>query len=114
MNSFLLFFNISGGEMLIIVIAAYLIFGPKKIPEIARMVGKGMNELRRATNDIRNEIAKETANIKNEVKQGFQDPLSPTPPPKKNPSPGKQMNEATDQPKNGKNDPDTSPEPEMK
>lgn len=80
MNSTLLFFNISGGEILLIVVAIYLVFGPKKIPEFARMLGKGINELRRATNDIKNEITREANKVKSDVNVDIgidmDDPLS--------------------------------------
>lgn len=77
MNNFLIFFNISGGEILLIVLVVYLVFGPKKIPEFARMIGKGINELRRATNDIKNEITKEADKIKNDIDIDIDDPLKP-------------------------------------
>ncbi|MBN1339600.1 MAG: twin-arginine translocase TatA/TatE family subunit [Bacteroidales bacterium] len=64
MESFLLFFDISTGELLVIMVAAFLVFGPRKLPEIARKLGKGLNELRRATEEIKNEIRKETSEIK--------------------------------------------------
>jgi len=64
MNNFLLFLNISGGEILLILIVVYLVFGPKKIPELARMLGKGINEMRRATNEIKNEINREVSGVK--------------------------------------------------
>jgi sec-independent protein translocase protein TatA len=67
MGSFLLFFNISGGEIFIIVLVVYLVFGPKKIPELARMLGKGINELRRATNEVRNEISREVNQVQNSI-----------------------------------------------
>lgn len=73
----LLFLNMSGGEILIIVLVAYLVLGPKKIPEVARMIGKGMNELRRATDDIRTEITKEVNNIKKEVNVDFKETIIP-------------------------------------
>jgi Tat protein translocase TatB subunit len=73
----LLFFNMSGGEMLVIVVVAYLVLGPKKIPEVARMIGKGMNELRRATDDIRNEITKEVNNIKKDVNVDLKETIIP-------------------------------------
>ena len=63
----LLFFNISGGELVLIVIVIYLIFGPKKIPELARMVGKGINELRPATDDIKNEFNREVNKVKQDI-----------------------------------------------
>ncbi len=52
----LLFFNISGGEIVIIIIVILLVFGPKKVPELARNIGKAMNQLRNATEDIKKEI----------------------------------------------------------
>lgn len=67
MNGILLFLNISGGEILVILVVVYLVFGPKKIPELARMLGKGINEMRRATNEIRNEINREISGVKKDV-----------------------------------------------
>jgi Tat protein translocase TatB subunit len=77
MNNMLLFLNMSGGEILVIVLVAYLVLGPKKIPEIARMVGKGINELRRATDDIKNEFTKEMNNFKREANLNIKDPFIP-------------------------------------
>jgi Tat protein translocase TatB subunit len=73
----MLFLNMSGGEILVIVLVAYLVLGPKKIPEIARMVGKGINELRRATDDIKNEFTKEMNNFKREANLNIKDPFIP-------------------------------------
>ncbi len=67
MNNFLIFLNISGGEILVILVVVYLVFGPKKIPELARMLGKGINQLRQATNEIKNEITKETSGLKKDL-----------------------------------------------
>jgi len=75
MNHFLLFFNISGGEILLIIIVIYLVFGPKKIPEFARMIGKGINEMRRATNDIRNEITREANKVRSDIGIDIDDPF---------------------------------------
>ncbi len=68
MNNILLFFDISTGEIFIILIIGFLVFGPKKIPEIARKVGKGMGEIKRATNDIKKEIHEEINKIESSVK----------------------------------------------
>ena len=46
----------SGGEIMIILIAVFLVFGPKKVPELARNIGKALNQLRNATEDIKKEI----------------------------------------------------------
>jgi len=69
----LLIFDISGGELIIIVAVIFLLFGPKKIPEIARTLGKGMSDLRRATEQIRNEISKGTDEVKREVNKTVED-----------------------------------------
>ncbi len=60
----LLFFDISGGEIFIIIIMVLIIFGPKRIPEIARKAGKAMSEVRKASNTIKNEIMSESDNIR--------------------------------------------------
>lgn len=59
-----MFFDISSGEIFVILLVIFLLFGPQKIPELARKLGKGINELRRATDDIRNEINREANGIK--------------------------------------------------
>lgn len=41
-------------EMIFILILALLLFGPKKLPELARLLGKGMSEFRRAKNELKN------------------------------------------------------------
>jgi sec-independent protein translocase protein TatA len=53
----LLFFNLPGGmELVIIVLIVLLFFGAKRIPELARGLGRGMYEFRKAADDIRKEI----------------------------------------------------------
>lgn len=56
----LLFFDISGGELIVILLVAFIVFGPSKIPEVARKIGRGLNEVRRASDEIKREISKET------------------------------------------------------
>jgi sec-independent protein translocase protein TatA len=60
-------FGIGGGEMFLIILVALMLFGSDKIPEIARAMGKGMRQLKDATNDIKHEISKsaEIDDIKN-------------------------------------------------
>jgi len=50
---------IGGPEILIILLFVLLLFGSKKIPEVARMLGKGMREFRRATEEIKREMKRE-------------------------------------------------------
>ena len=54
MNSILLF--ISGPEIIVIMLIVVMVFGADKIPEIARGLGKGMRQVKDATNDIKKEI----------------------------------------------------------
>lgn len=51
-------FGIGGGEFFFIIIVVLMLFGSDKIPEIARGLGKGMQQLKDATNDIKSEIHK--------------------------------------------------------
>jgi sec-independent protein translocase protein TatA len=52
----LLFFDLGSGEIMLIVLAIFLIFGPDKIPGLARSMGKFINEVKHATDDIKREI----------------------------------------------------------
>ena len=53
-----MFLFISGAETFLIVLIAVMIFGADKIPEVARGLGKGMRQIKDATNDIKREINK--------------------------------------------------------
>jgi TatA/E family protein of Tat protein translocase len=48
-------------EMLFIVVLALLIFGPKRLPEVGRTIGKGMAQFRKATSDLKRTIETEIA-----------------------------------------------------
>ena len=55
-----------GGDLFsigFILFVAFLLFGPKKLPEIARALGKGLGELRRASNELRNSFEEEIRNL---------------------------------------------------
>lgn len=49
-------FGIGGGELIFIIFIALMLFGADKIPDIARTLGKGMAQLKNATNEIKAEI----------------------------------------------------------
>lgn len=49
-------FGIGGGELIVIIFIALMLFGSDKIPDIARTMGKAMAQLKNATNDIKSEI----------------------------------------------------------
>ncbi|WP_417431717.1 Sec-independent protein translocase subunit TatA/TatB [Halpernia sp.] len=61
--------ELSLGEMLMIVLAIVVLFGPDKIPEIARGLGQGVRKMRGAMEDIKTDIMKETDNPVSEIKK---------------------------------------------
>ncbi|MFZ1687554.1 MAG: twin-arginine translocase TatA/TatE family subunit [Flavobacteriales bacterium] len=62
-----LFLDISGGEIMVILLLVLLFFGSKGIPDVARTLGRTMRQLRDASNQVQREIQKEA----NTVKRGF-------------------------------------------
>lgn len=58
---------IGGPEIMIVLMVVLLLFGSKQIPEIARMMGKGMREFRKATDDIKREINEETKGLSDDI-----------------------------------------------
>ncbi len=55
-------------ELIVILVVALLVFGPAKLPELARSLGRGLNEFRRASTDIRQSLM-ETENETREEKR---------------------------------------------
>ena len=55
---------ISGQEIIIIMIVILILFGADKLPEIARTMGKGMREVRKATDEIKREFDESTQDIR--------------------------------------------------
>jgi len=53
-----MFLFVSGSEIVIVLLLVVMLFGADKIPEIARGLGKGMRQLRDATNSVKREIHK--------------------------------------------------------
>jgi TatA/E family protein of Tat protein translocase len=49
-------FDVGGGELLLILLVILLLFGPKKIPEFAQQVGRGIRQFRRAQEDLTQQI----------------------------------------------------------
>jgi sec-independent protein translocase protein TatA len=50
------FLNIGAGELLLILVVALIIFGPAKLPEMGKTIGKGIREFRRATSEVTQEF----------------------------------------------------------
>jgi len=70
--------RMSFSETIFLFFLALIIFGPKKLPEIARQVGKWMNEFRRASNEFKTQIEQEIAHL--DVESQKQTILPPSPP----------------------------------
>lgn len=66
MNMSILF--ISGSEIVIIALVALLLFGSKKLPEMARGMAKGMKEFRKAADDIKRELNESAPEISKDIK----------------------------------------------
>ncbi len=62
MNNLFLIFGLGANEMIVVVLGMLLLFGGKKIPELARGLGKGIREFNNAR-----------ANVETEIKEGLKD-----------------------------------------
>jgi len=51
-------FGLGGGEIILILFIILLLFGAKKLPELAKGLGKGINEFKKASNEIKEEVEK--------------------------------------------------------
>ncbi len=69
--------RMSFSETVFLFFLALIIFGPKKLPEIARQVGKYMNEFKRASNEFKAQIEQEIAHLEVEKKPTILPPSSP-------------------------------------
>jgi len=51
-----MFGNLGAGEIILILLVVLILFGAKKIPELARGIGKGMSEFKKGLKDVEDEI----------------------------------------------------------
>ena len=58
-------FGIGMPELLLILGLALIVLGPKKLPELAKTLGKGLAEFRRATDELKDEFRKVEADLDN-------------------------------------------------
>ena len=85
-------FGVGTSELIIILLIALLILGPKEIPKVARTLGRGMREIQRAKDELKKNIEFEddtVSEIKSEITEmidetsedirtGFKSPISET------------------------------------
>jgi sec-independent protein translocase protein TatA len=62
-------FDVGGGELLLIVLLIFLLFGPDKIPEFAKMFRKGMTEVKKAQQQFRQQIDEITTEVQKPVQE---------------------------------------------
>jgi TatA/E family protein of Tat protein translocase len=69
-------FDVGGGELIFIILAILVLFGPKKLPEFAKMIKKGMTEVKKAQSaftdqitDVSGEINKQSQAIKAKIEE---------------------------------------------
>jgi len=67
-----------GPEMLFLLLLAFLLFGPKKLPEIGRKIGRGLAEFKRASNELKGQLENEMRLLEAEDREKK---ISPPPPP---------------------------------
>ena len=59
--------NLGFPELVIIFVVALVIFGPRKLPELGRSLGKGLSEFKRASNELKRTWEDEVDAVKHEV-----------------------------------------------
>jgi sec-independent protein translocase protein TatA len=70
---FILFLNLGGSEVIVIVLVILLLFGGKGIPGIAKTLGKGIREFKDATDGIKRDIQDSTGGITDQVNEHIQE-----------------------------------------
>jgi sec-independent protein translocase protein TatA len=65
-------------ELILIFIVALIVFGPKKLPEIGKSLGKGLAEFKKASDDFKHSIQKEVDGLKEEAR--LETPVAPAAP----------------------------------
>ena len=69
-------------ELIIIFVIALLIFGPRKLPELGRSLGKSLGEFKRASNELRNTLEEEVRVEEQKDRDAAQRPAEATPGPR--------------------------------
>lgn len=62
-------FGIGVPELLVIMIVALIVLGPKRLPEVAKGLGRALAEFRRATSDFSEELSNAQIMLEEEVRQ---------------------------------------------
>ena len=83
--------NVGFPELIVIFVVALLVFGPRRLPELGRSLGRGLAEFRRASTDLKNSIEREIESAEIEsakiVQPVADKPSAPSNPVPENPVP---------------------------
>ncbi len=71
--------SLGPAEILVIFVVALMVFGPNRLPEIARQVGRGFREFRKVQEDLRSELHNTVGDLRNPLTGGA-DPAPTLPP----------------------------------
>lgn len=88
MNVLLGIFNLGGGEIILILVLVLVMFGAKKLPELAKGLGQGIKEFKKATREVTDEVS----HAMDETPQRRLPPSNPT---AENPAPTTQVESHT-------------------
>jgi TatA/E family protein of Tat protein translocase len=98
-------------ELIIIFVVALIVFGPKKLPELARTLGRAMGELKKAMYNFKDTL--EEADIRESMRDKIADFTFPQPPEKNGEGEiGKDMNQRTDKEPDKEPDKESDKEPD--
>lgn len=70
---YILFLNLGGGEVVMILFVILLLFGGKGIPNVARTLGKSIREFKDAADGLQKDIQQSTGGITREIQEHIQD-----------------------------------------
>lgn len=68
-----LFLNLGMSEILLILFVILLLFGSKGLPNVARTLGKGINEFKRASETVEKDIMRNTGEISHQIKREIEE-----------------------------------------
>lgn len=66
-------FDLGMQELIVISIVAFLVFGPKRLPELGRTLGKGIKELKAAMRNVKDSLEEEDLNLSKKIKEAKAD-----------------------------------------